>query len=430
MSLTPASLLRAFGGVAFLVLVLAPSAHATFGEAQPFNLAGAGPSRPASVAGSEDGTIVSVWPADPGLSWSIPRPPAAEVAFQRADGSRATFGVGAIASATRVGLTMDRRGTATIVWENDRRQNTIFVARCTSRGCTRARRLGVGRSLGSSALAVDREGRVLVVWRGRTNAGRATLLYRAIERGRLGVVRAIGESGGSAQLAASGRRFTIAWRDRARLRTTVIGSDGRAARPQTAASGGTLASFRLVGGDSGVLAAWRPRLPHRAIAVADVNADGLLMPAEFFPAERNAAFDIAAGPTGEAVLAWCPSGPRGTVMAATRVRGGRFGAPEALGSSRDCEPSATIADTGRATVGWVGFEPAWQDIGSHTPFAAEAQPGAAFGDAVSIDTRPCPRLPTCAAGPQELRGVAVTAAGRQAAVVWVSEGEGVGVRVR
>ncbi|UUY03707.1 hypothetical protein LRS13_24090 [Svornostia abyssi] len=422
MSNTSTFLRRAFGGVALVLLLLAPSAHAAFGEAQPFNLAGAGPSHPAAVAGSDDGTIVSVWAADPGLSWFTERPPAVQVAFQRSDGHRATFGVGRLAAGTWVGLVMDRGGKATVVWQTGATDG-LFVARCTSRGCASARRVGTRRLGWLPALAVDASDRVLIVWPGRTKRGEPTLLHRMVERGRLGAVGAVGESGKEPVVAAAAHRFVIGWKTTRGIRTTVVERAGRSTAPRTAIAGSMIEAFRLTGGAAGILAAWRPSAGGPQLALADVDARGRVGRADVMAAGYNASFDVALGSTGRAAIAWCSDRSGATVTAALRERGGQLGAPVSLMPAGGCgRPAVAVDGAGRATVVSVRAS-GTEDTATSAPYAATAGPGLAFGSPFNLDPSACTRS-ACGWWRPYIPSVDVVAVGRSTTAVWISAQEG------
>lgn len=422
----PSVFRRAFATAAFLTLLAAPSVQAGFGEAQPVNLAGAHPSHPVAVAASDDGTLVSVWGADPGLSWFTKSPPAVEVAFQRPDGHRATFGVGGLATGTRVGLGMDRRGTATVVWQTDAADG-IFVARCTARGCTSARRIGTRRLGWSPVLAVDASDRVLIVWPGRTKRGRPTLLHRMIDRGRLGAIGAVGEPGKEPVVAAAGRRFVIGWRTTRGIRTTVVDRAGRSTAPRTVIAGSRIESFRLTGGAAGILAAWNPSAGGPRLALAGVDARGRVGRADVVVAGHSARFDVAVGSTGRAALVWCVDRSDATVTASLRERGGRLGAPVALTPAMGCAPAVAVDGTGRATVVSVRAS-GTEGTATHAPYAATAGAGGSFGRAFDLDPGACTRS-GCGWWRPFVPSADVVAAGRNTIAVWISEQDGYAARI-
>jgi hypothetical protein len=401
------------------VLVGAGVARAApFGSPVSFALAGGASSgSPEAVIGAPGGMFASVWSADAGLSWFVPRPPGLEVAFQDFSGRSATFSLGTLADDTISRVALNARGVATIAWEQYGQR--IFVARCSVRGCSSPSRIGNAEARETeppfSVLALASDGRrSVVLW-----PGRKRLRFRVLTGDSFGAAGSLPETGTLPALTTVGRRFVAMWNGRGGLRTAAMRVGGRAfTRPRTALHAVRPLEVQVLSGSRTALVAWRN--PAAQLVVADLRGDGSLGPRQTF-SDVPASVQLAQGANGRAIIAYpagtCLSGSP-TVSVRVRLREPRhprFGAPVTLDTEAQCPISTAVDAQGRASVAWI----ARTSDGGTAPMASVAQSGGPFAPPQTLDHEMC-------AAPCGTQAIALTTAGPMTAAVWTQGNEQLG----
>ena len=214
-------------------------------------------------------------------------------------------------------------------------------------------------------------GRLTVIWRGRSKGGSNRLQWRITTGGKLGAVHTLGEFGNDPRLGtdASGKtvavwtRYAIHPSDAKGLRTAAR-RVGEFTRPTTLQSGAVFSPQLVTGADGETIVAWLAsptfdvQSPSAQARVATRTANtGFSAPADVGGADTGTlALDRA--PDGHAVLALDRQLDETTaiVQAAVRAPGGAFSAPQALAApqfvSTAFGATAAIDDHGVATVAW------------------------------------------------------------------------------
>jgi hypothetical protein len=274
---------------------------------------------------------------------------------------------GGITSQPRAAV--DDEGHGAVVFA---RGNTAYLSVCKAGSCAAPVKVG------SSALKPDPDvavqpgnGRLTVIWRGRSKSGSNRLQWRITTHGKLGAVHTLGEFGNDPRLGtdASGKtvavwtRYVIHASDPQGLRTAAR-RVGEFTRPVTVQAGRVSSPQLVTGADGETIVAWlasptfdvqSPRAQAR-VATRTANT-GFSAPVDVGGADTGTlALDRA--PDGHAVLALDRQidDTTAVVQAAVRAPGGAFSVPQALAApqfvSTAFGATAAIDDQGVATVAW------------------------------------------------------------------------------
>jgi hypothetical protein len=296
---------------------------------------------------------------------------------------------------------VDDQGHGAVVFA---RGNTAYLSVCKKGSCATPVKVG------SSALKPDPDvavqpgnGRLTVIWRGRSKGGSNRLQWRITTGGKLGAVHTLGEFGNDPRLGtdASGKtvavwtRYVIHPSDPKGLRTAAR-RVGEFTRPTTLQSGAVFSPQLVTGADGETIVAWLAsptfdvQSPSAQARVATRTANtGFSAPADVGGADTGTlALDRA--PDGHAVLALDRQLDETTaiVQAAVRAPGGAFSAPQALAApqfvSTAFGATAAIDDHGVATVAWSSVA-----VTAGAPagfFAARSDAGGTFAAAQQLAT--------------------------------------------
>ena len=232
---------------------------------------------------------------------------------------------------------VDDQGHGAVVFA---RGNTAYLSGCEKGSCATPVKVG------SSALKPDPDvavqpgnGRLTVIWRGRSKGGSNRLQWRITTGGKLGAVHTLGEFGNDPRLGtdASGKtvavwtRYAIHPSDPKGLRTAAR-RVGEFTRPATLQSGAVFSPQLVTGADGETIVAWLTsptfdvQSPSAQARVATRTANtGFSAPANVGGADTGTlALDRA--PDGHAVLALDRQLDETTavVQAAVRAPGGAF----------------------------------------------------------------------------------------------------------
>ncbi len=349
------------------LLPVATAGAAPFGAAVPITGFGASPSLAglSSAAAGADGSALI------GATRSVGSGRQSLVAGGRAGqvpSSTELLGpAGVITSQPRA--VVDDQGDGAVVFARGR---TVYLSRCDEGSCE------TPVTVGSSALTPDPDvavqpgnGRLTVIWRGRSKSGSNRLQWRITTSGKLGAVHTLGEFGNTPRLGtdASGKtvaiwtRYAIHPSDPKGLRTAAR-RVGEFTRPATVQSGAAFSPQLVTGIDGETIIAWLTsptfdvQSPSAQARVATRTANtGFSAPADVGgPDTGTLALDRARD--GHAVLALDRQLDETTVVveAAVRAPGGAFAAPQALAApqfvSAAFGATAAIDDNGVATVAW------------------------------------------------------------------------------
>ena len=280
----------------------------------------------------------------------------------------AARGFGPPAGAFDLAMASDAQGDVALTFTVG---HAAYLVSCHAGRCRPAVRVGSSALKPQSAVAVQpRNGRVIVLWRGRARNGANRLQWRITTHGRLGATHTLGEFGDNPQLATDASGTTVA----------VWLADRRAGR-------------------KGVRTAARRAGEFRAPATLTRSPAGDLR--------------LVSSDAGQSVAAWLtapngidPEQPAGTVQLATRTRSTRFGTPQSLGQGSTLSLAGSpdghaVLATDRHVTGT-----------SVVVAAARRSPGAAFGPLADVSP---PQFVSDAYG-----ATAAAADGGRALVSWAS----------
>jgi hypothetical protein len=412
------------GAIVASLVVAAPAAAAPFGGATPIAGFGSAPGLAglSSAAAGADGSALVAGTRSAGnqrqavvATGQNGQPPASATALG---------GVGVLTSQPRA--VSDDQGHGAVVFA---RGNTAYLSVCRRGSCATPVTVGSSSLKPEPDVAVQPgNGRLTVLWRGRTKSGANRLQWRITTNGKLGAVHTLGEFGDDPRLGTDATGKTVAvWTrhitrasDPKGLRTAAR-RVGEFTRPTTLQSGPVSAPQLVTGADGETIVAWLSsptfdvQSPSAQARVATRTASsGFSAPVDVGGADSGTvALDRA--PDGHAVLALDRQidDTTAVVEAAVRAPGGAFAAPQPLAPpqfvSTAFGATAAIDDRGVATVAW-----------SSVALTAGAPAGffAARSDAQGAFAAP-QQLSADATGASQQHPV-VAAAGATTDVAWVT----------